>query len=38
LGTVPNRELERVHRALIAAHLERELRSVRVLREWMPEP
>ena len=38
LGTVSNRELERVHRALIAAHLERELRSVRVLREWMPEP
>jgi DNA repair protein RecO (recombination protein O) len=37
-GAVPNRELERVHRALIAAHLERELRSVRVLREWMPEP
>ena len=30
------RELERVHRVLITAHLERELRSVRVLREWAP--
>ena len=30
------RELERVHRVLIASHLERELRSVRVLREWAP--
>jgi len=27
-------EIEGVHRALIVAHLERELRSVRVLREW----
>jgi len=30
------RELERVHRVLIAAHLERELRSLRVLRDWAP--
>jgi DNA repair protein RecO (recombination protein O) len=33
LSAAASRELESVHRALIATHLEKELRSVRVLRE-----
>jgi recombinational DNA repair protein (RecF pathway) len=33
-----DRELERAHQALIALHLEKELRSTRVLREMREEP